>query len=165
MTLRSDGVTLTSARDLRSVTPDNLRFADDWVILVGDLKRCTGGDDGDNVLDIARHFATALARYDHLMGLGGDDTLRGGDGCDLLQGCAGRDLLAGGGGAGMFVFTPGDHGRDVIRDFAAGQDHIDLSGLSDVQVSLHHGATVITTSDMTLILRSVGHPDPGSLFL
>ncbi|MBD0274566.1 MAG: M10 family metallopeptidase C-terminal domain-containing protein [Acetobacteraceae bacterium] len=82
------------------------------------------------------------ARY-----IGGDDTLRGGAGDDWLSGGHGADALAGGGGADVFSFgthvpsntnnvTPdifvldtgvGEGARDVIRDFAQGEDRIDLS--------------------------------------
>lgn len=79
--------------------------------------------------------------------LGGDDTLRGGRGDDWLSGGHGADKLVGGDGADVFSFgthvpfntnsvTPdifvldtgvGDGARDVIRDFAQGEDVIDLS--------------------------------------
>ena len=62
---------------------------------------------------------------DRLVGRRGDDTLHGGDG---------RDVLIGGDGNDRFVFdalsdsvTGG--GRDLIKDFAAGADVIDLSGI------------------------------------
>jgi Ca2+-binding RTX toxin-like protein len=81
--------------------------------------------------------------------IGGDDVLIGGDGKDWLSGGHGADALVGGGGADVFSFgthtpfntnaaTPGifvlDTGvgegkRDVILDFAQGQDVIDLSRL------------------------------------
>jgi Ca2+-binding RTX toxin-like protein len=127
-----------------------------------------------NMLDIALDFAAAMAKDNHLMGLGGNDTLSGGDGDDwlqggrgrdVLQGGAGDDVLAGGRGADVFVFTSADHGRDVIRDFAVGQDHIDLSGLPSYDVTLRHGNTVITAGDLTVILHDVGHFEPGDLIL
>ncbi|MEI6096850.1 MAG: M10 family metallopeptidase C-terminal domain-containing protein, partial [Alphaproteobacteria bacterium] len=114
------------------------------------------------------------AQDNHLMGLGGKDTLRGGNGDDwlqggkggdVLQGGAGDDRMAGGGGADMFVFTAADSGRDVIRDFAAGQDHLDLSGFDGVVVSLRRGNTVIMAGDLTVILHDVGQLDLDSLIL
>lgn len=79
--------------------------------------------------------------------IGGDDTLRGGRGDDWLSGGHGADVLVGGRGADVFSFgshvpydavvvTPdvfvldtgvGEGARDVIRDFAQGEDRIDLS--------------------------------------
>jgi Ca2+-binding RTX toxin-like protein len=114
-----------------------------------------------------------MAQDNHLMGLGGNDTLRGGDGDDWLQGGKGRDVLlgglgddslAGGGGADVFVFTA-DPGRDVIRDFAVGQDQVDLSALPEHEVSQRHGNTILTAGDLTVILLGVGHLDPDSLIL
>jgi Ca2+-binding RTX toxin-like protein len=61
--------------------------------------------------------------------------LLGGAGNDRLNGMGGNDVLFGEGGNDTFVFQAGT-GGDVIGDFAAGQDRIDLSafGLSFAQV-------------------------------
>jgi len=73
--------------------------------------------------------------FDRLLGLGGDDSLDGGSGTDLLTGGAGADTLTGGAGADRFIYTSRlDSGnslgtRDVITDFLAGTDRIDLSGV------------------------------------
>lgn len=82
--------------------------------------------------------------------IGGDDTLKGGSGDDWLSGGHGADSLIGGSGADAFSFgthiplntnvgeTPdifvldtgvGEGARDVIQDFAQGEDVIDLSPL------------------------------------
>lgn len=68
-------------------------------------------------------------------GLGGNDIINGGAGNDTLIGGAGYDTLTGGSGNDVFVFrSAGEIGdrpgaRDVITDFAQGQDKIDLSGI------------------------------------
>jgi len=77
---------------------------------------------------------------DTLLGAGGSDTLVGGPGDDRLIGGYGPDLLMGGRGADVFVFHPqgfpflvatdsgpGAAQRDVILDFGAGDDRIDLN--------------------------------------
>lgn len=76
---------------------------------------------------------------DTLLGGGAADTLLGGGGADRLEGGYGADRLAGGAGADRFVFRPldpfqtspdtgvGPGERDVILDFVAGEDHVDLS--------------------------------------
>ncbi|MDB5438796.1 MAG: hypothetical protein JWM33_1223, partial [Caulobacteraceae bacterium] len=64
-----------------------------------------------------------------LMGLDGKDTLIGGASDDVLNGGAGADALTGGAGADHFVFdTLGPAAdKDTIKDFVAGEDHIDLA--------------------------------------
>jgi Ca2+-binding RTX toxin-like protein len=73
------------------------------------------GNTGDNTLE----------------GGGGNDTLKGLDGDDVLIGGVGTDIMFGGAGIDTFVFellTDSVNGtaRDVIKDFAAGTDKIDL---------------------------------------
>jgi Ca2+-binding RTX toxin-like protein len=74
-----------------------------------------------------------LAGNDTLKGLSGNDALDGGTGDDVVDGGAGKDRLAGGAGRDRFVFArvsdsrPGKARRDVITDFAGGEDVIDLS--------------------------------------
>ncbi len=154
-----DGATLTLERDLRTLTQQNLQFTDGSVLVVGDNSESRRNDAKGNLIDIARDFAAALTHDNHLMGLGGADTLRGGlgddrieggRGNDVLRGSAGDDLLQGGqgndriiGGAGVDTME-GGAGRDVfvflrasglvdrIADFQAGQDRIDLRGVSDL---------------------------------
>lgn len=70
---------------------------------------------------------------DRLKGGTGADELDGGAGRDVLEGGAGKDVLTGGAGADRFVFAVGDSAvgarRDVITDFAAGVDLLDLRQL------------------------------------
>jgi Ca2+-binding RTX toxin-like protein len=66
---------------------------------------------------------------DRLDGGGGEDVLLGGRGGDLLIGGLGGDRLAGGQGSDTFRFAGPDSPagrRDVIRDFGAELDRIDL---------------------------------------
>lgn len=79
----------------------------------------TYGTDQDDTL-------TGTWRSDLLVGGDGDDVLDGGLGADILMDGAGSDTLTGGWGADVFVFTK-DGVRDVITDFDAGEDRIDLS--------------------------------------
>lgn len=81
------------------------------------------GGAGDDLLD-------GGTGNDRLAGAAGADRLRGGEGNDVLTGGAGADRLWGGAGADRFIFAsslesaPGSH--DVIYDFTAGQDRLDL---------------------------------------
>jgi hypothetical protein len=69
---------------------------------------------------------------DLLLGDVGDDLLSGGGGNDVLSGGAGHDVLTGGAGADLFVLdAPGGQrlsAADLITDFQAGTDHLQLSG-------------------------------------
>lgn len=72
---------------------------------------------------------------DVLSGGAGNDVLNGGDGDDVLSGGTGYDVLTGGAGADTFKFNLATEIgkvvklRDIIADFTAGQDMIDLSGI------------------------------------
>ncbi|WP_299938917.1 hypothetical protein [uncultured Pelagimonas sp.] len=86
------------------------------------------GGDGEDVL-------TGGRGADTLAGNDGDDVLLGGADADRLIGGTGSDTLTGESGADTFVFaaeldSPHGSGRDVITDFEAGTDVIDLSGFS-----------------------------------
>ncbi len=74
---------------------------------------------------------------DRLYGRGGDDYLNGEGGADALYGNAGADTMVGGPGAvrdRFIYFHQSDSGvgpgqRDVILDFVAGEDRIEISRL------------------------------------
>ncbi len=76
--------------------------------------------------------------------------LLGGAGNDILDGGAGNDVLFGEAGADTFVFTRGT-GGDVIGDFVAGTDRIDLSAFgftsfAQVEAALgEYGGTAFLT--------------------
>jgi len=80
---------------------------DDWL----------GGDAGDNMIS----------------GLAGNDTLHGGGGSDTLEGGAGNDTFDFDAVADLST-DPAD--TDVISDFVAGEDLIDLSGIDAVAGTL-----------------------------
>lgn len=98
---------------------------------------------------------------DDLDGELGDDSLSGGAGNDLLNGGAGNDLLTGGAGADVFEFYRGS-GRDVITDFANGQDRIEIDGLSRagaetlIRAAQQVGSDVVLTfaADRTITLQA-----------
>lgn len=101
-----------------------------------------GGDDrlsGDgraNVLDggLGNDTLAGQGGNDRLNGRNGADVLAGGNGVGVLVGGRGPDVLTGGSGADDFVFSaaaetrPGAL-RDIIKDFARGQDDIVLSAI------------------------------------
>lgn len=60
-----------------------------------------------------------------------NDELSGGPGADWLDGGHGADRLTGGEGADIFVFAPWN-GNDLVTDFHAGEDKIDLTAFTDI---------------------------------
>lgn len=79
---------------------------------------------------------TATAGATALLGGGGNDTLLGSAGADRLAGGAGADILNGGAGRDTFVFTQAGESTgstlatsDLIRDFHAGVDRLDMTAL------------------------------------
>ncbi|WP_280960079.1 calcium-binding protein [Enterovirga rhinocerotis] len=111
------------------------------------------GNGGDNVL----------------FGGGGRDTLRGGAGNDTLIGGAGIDNLYGGIGADTFVLTATTADRDMIRDFVAGEDTLQISAslfgggliagdeLTPEQFVLSTTGRATSATDRFLYVESKGH--------
>ena len=61
----------------------------------------------------------------------GQDELSGGPGADWIDGGYGDDVLSGGPGADVFVFAPWS-GNDLITDFDAAEDKINLAAFSGI---------------------------------
>ncbi len=78
------------------------------------------------ILTDSTPFGVGNALDNGLTGNAISNYLLGGAGNDTLNGMGGNDVLFGEGGNDTFVFTSGT-GGDVIGDFTAGQDRIDLS--------------------------------------
>lgn len=100
---------------------------------------------------------------DTLLGGAGRDDLRGGSGDDVLTGGAGADHLRGGAGADTFVLLAGS-GLDVVHDFAAGEDMIDLTalgltGLDDLTVTETEGHVDVVSGSVTLRLLGLTAAD------
>ncbi|SEI76937.1 delta-60 repeat domain-containing protein [Azotobacter beijerinckii] len=101
-----------------------------------------GTEAGDSL--IGRPAAESLA------GGAGDDYLHGGAGADILDGGLGRDTLAGGSGADLFRFsslkdsyrTDSEGFSDLILDFDAGEDRIDVSAPGFSGLGDGHGGTL-----------------------
>jgi Ca2+-binding RTX toxin-like protein len=86
---------------------------------------------------------------DRLFGNLGDDTLSGGDGEDTIVGGPGDDSQEGGADADVFVLAPGA-GSDVIADFAAGEDALDLTAFGFADAEAVRDLLVSGTADATL---------------
>lgn len=82
---------------------------------------------------------------DELFGNKGNDSLLGGLGKDTLDGGQGNDKLAGGFGIDTFIFGKNE-GDDVIRDFEAGRDVIELGTQTYTVVESTDGDAVLELS-------------------
>lgn len=85
------------------------------------------------------------AGNDEIFGNKGDDILLGSTGKDVLIGGYGDDRLAGGFGADTFIFGKNE-GDDVIRDFEASRDAIDLGGQTYTVIEDGDGDAVLELS-------------------
>ena len=88
---------------------------------------------------------TGGAAGEWILGRGGDDRIEGG---------GGNDKLTGGAGADTFVFGL-DDGRDVIRDFALGEDALLLVGEGSATVRTHDKGARLEWGDTSVILVGV----------
>ncbi len=119
------------------------------------------GGEGDDALD------GGFGR-DLLEGGAGNDRLDGGWCRDTLDGGEGDDMLTGGRGDDTFVFAE-NSGADIVTDFDAGSDVIDLSALGfgdfdDVLAALEEidGGTVLAldgSGDNAVLLQGVAVSD------
>jgi serralysin len=126
----------------------------------------TGGAGIDALSRLENIVGSSYA--DTLYGSNGDNVMSGGAGNDLIKGFKGVDVLTGGlgndrlfGGAGsdtfVFAIDANNGGKDSIRDYVAGEDHIDLSGISTVaNYAALHGLMSVSGADV-LINFGGGH--------
>lgn len=118
-----DDVYLVSSSDLK-IDDTGASFFDVVKSTVG--FGLSGGLDELVLLGRKNIDGTGSIHDDILRGNSGDNKLYGRDGNDVLEGGDGRDRLQGGSGTDEFRFERGD-GKDVINDFADGEDFISSS--------------------------------------
>lgn len=115
--------------------------------------------------------AFGFAAGTHVYGYGGSETIvlregnesvdaAGGD--DILIGAGGADILNGGRGADIFVYLAvtdsgtTDASRDVIEDFVAGTDEIDLSAIDAVANTPSNDAFTLLSQDGAAFAAKAG---------
>ena len=123
-----------------------------------------GGDDlllggvGDDILrgDNGADRLRGGEGDDQLFGGQGDDLIIGDIGDDVITGGLGDDILGGGLGSDEFVYAAGD-GFDIIRDFRAGEDTINLRALgldrSDISLREAGDGVRIEAGDVSIHLK------------
>ncbi len=102
------------------------------------------GDNGDDIISGGKGA-------DIIFGGFGDDTLNGGKGADQLFAGRGGDTITGGAGADTFLFITGD-GDDVITDFDAETDILDITGIIASIVEQGDDVLISYGADDTILL-------------
>ncbi len=107
------------------------------------LSNFANNNNYDDIVVFGTQFLNSLTggiNKDTLIGNSQVDFISGNDGNDIIVGAGGDDTLSGGQGKDIFVVTPGD-GNDIIIDFNAFEDKIDL----------HHFSTLLVQYDTGLM--------------
>lgn len=110
----------------------------------------TGGAGADTLI--------ASGGGDRVDGGAGNDNIDAGSGNDVLIGGFGNDVLRGGDGADRFLLRAGETGADTIKDFALGQDRIDVSALgitSLAQALAGSTATKLVFGGQSVVLENL----------
>lgn len=123
----------------------------------------------DDVLVVSLEEA-APPPPEEIVGTDGSDRLRGTDGADVLRPGAGPfDVVEGGAGADRFAFGPetanGAEERDLILDFASGEDVIDLNGAAITGVEARGSLVILTIGEDDDVLYVLDAAAPDDLVL
>ncbi|WP_289043996.1 calcium-binding protein [uncultured Aliiroseovarius sp.] len=120
--------------------------------------------------DGTNHFLQGTGGNDQIDGGIWSEALSGGDGDDILRDGIGEDILTGGAGADTFVLAS-DNMLDIITDFQAGVDKLNLSEFfmlydaSQLQVtSRSWGAEITFRNETTHVYSADGQPLDASHF-
>lgn len=100
-----------------------------------------GTFDASDYADLKTIDGSAVTSDIEIYGNDQKNSIVGGSGADTLYGGSGNDTLKGGGGKDVFAYSEGD-GNDVITDYTAGKDKINIQSGSIKKVSLS-GSNVI----------------------
>ena len=93
------------------------------------------------------------AGNDSILGNAGNDKLYGDAGADSLNGGKGNDTLTGGDGNDVFFYASGE-GNDIIADFTAGQDKINVTSGTIASASLKGSDMVFKMGSGTLTVKN-----------
>ncbi|MEM7723365.1 MAG: calcium-binding protein [Pseudomonadota bacterium] len=113
----------------------------------------------DYLADAAGGSMTGTGLNDIMIGGDGNDVLNGGAGDDILEDGSGGDRLTGGAGRDVFMFRF-DQSNDVVFDFNADEDRLDLSDwpflydMSQLAITPTDTGAIITWRGEFLELRS-----------
>lgn len=95
-----------------------------------------------------------ISNVENIVGSLSADLLIGDGNANRLTGGVGADILRGGGGADIFVFTDRLDFGDTIRDFATGQDNIEIDS-----AVIGNGTVSFDAATSRLLLQPAGDAD------
>jgi Ca2+-binding RTX toxin-like protein len=117
------------------------------------------GSAANDVIDLS---SIMLQGIKQTSGGAGNDRITGSAQADVIAGNAGADIIAGGAGADVFKYgwigdsRSGGAGIDLIQDFQAGTDRIDLTGIdASTKLSGNQAFSFIGTAGFTKVAGQV----------
>ncbi|MBA1245220.1 M10 family metallopeptidase C-terminal domain-containing protein [Pseudomonas japonica] len=149
------------------------RFGDPSTVFYGTDSNAFSNNDNLTVAGTAGNDVLAATEVSDtaLYGFGGNDRLTGGLYDDVLYGGAGVDRLTGGAGSDTFRFTRASDSvrgaNDLITDFVAGEDKLDLASLGYSGLGDGHNGTLQLSYNGSLgrhYLRSLDADSDGHYF-
>ncbi len=103
-------------------------IADGDVITTSESISILGGSGSYDALDLSTQLV-GTDSADTINGEAGNDYIDGQNGNDILIGGIGDDILIGGDGDDIFAWLAGETGSDTVKDFANGQNQIEIGDL------------------------------------
>lgn len=158
----SDGDDVMKGGDYDDVISGGL--GDDRLLASAGDDIMTGGRGNDDIFGGKGNDTLAGGSGDDVLkGGGGKDELKGGSGNDTLVGGRGNDVLTGGDGEDTFVIVANSK-KDVITDFDADEDVIDVTALgvtdlSDFTISETSDAVVLEAAGSIIVLEDYTETD------
>ena len=101
------------------------------------------------ISNVVKLFGNSYSNF--IVSGAGNDQLNGGLGNDTLNGGAGNDTLTGGNGKDIFIFTGG---HDVITDYSASQDKIQLSDTTITSAAFSGNGVILRTAKGNLTVKN-----------
>jgi Ca2+-binding RTX toxin-like protein len=152
---KSASVTLQNAKSKTFTVTDTLG---NYTVAGANIKLALGKN-YKGTLNTASFITTVDGRSDAnaftINGNAKNNTIYGGAGNNTLNGGAGNDTLTGGAGKDVFKYANGQ-GKDTIRDYAAGQDTLQITGgsISKAALANSNKDLVFTVGNGSITLKN-----------
>ena len=140
-------MTLLNTANKKVIVNGVRRIFGDNVISTGDKKSATLTSAYSGTFDASGYSTVNASAATQAVTISGANSIVGGSKADSLVGTTGNDTLTGGRGADTFVYTGG---KDVITDYAANFDKIQLNGNGAKWLSHIKNVAVDSNKNVTL---------------